>query len=103
MCFIATSRRGHLSFIMAIKVILPKSGMGIEEGTVARWLRHQGERVTKGEVIVEIETAKAVQELEAPVTGTLAQIYLSEGETAPVNTAIALIDEDHGRDGPTGG
>lgn len=78
---------------MTTKVNLPKWGMGIEEGTVTRWLKAIGERVDKGEPIVEIETAKAVQEVEAPVSGTLVKILLEQGETAPVNTDIALIEE----------
>jgi len=78
---------------MSTKVILPKSGMGIDEGTVARWLKVEGERVQKGEAIVEIETAKAIQEVEAPASGTLSKILLGEGESAPVNTDIAIIEE----------
>ncbi len=79
---------------MTTKVNLPKSGMGIEEGTVLRWLKAVGEKVKQRELLVEIETAKAVQEVEAPVAGTLVQVLVKEGETAPVNTAIAIIEED---------
>lgn len=78
------------------KVNLPKWGMGIEEGTVVRWLKAEGDEVRKGEPLVEIETAKATQEVEAPVSGTLAQILLPEGQTAAVNTEIAVIEENHG-------
>lgn len=78
---------------MVTNVILPKWGMGIEEGVVARWLKSKGDRVVKGEPIVEIETAKATQEVEAPASGTLTEILLSEGEAAAVNTTIALISE----------
>jgi pyruvate/2-oxoglutarate dehydrogenase complex dihydrolipoamide acyltransferase (E2) component len=78
---------------MATKVNLPKSGMGIEEGTVVRWLKQEGDRVQPGEVLVEVETAKAVQEVEALVSGTLLKILVAEGETAEVNTTIALIEE----------
>jgi pyruvate/2-oxoglutarate dehydrogenase complex dihydrolipoamide acyltransferase (E2) component len=74
------------------RLIIPKSGMGIEEGTVLRWLKKAGERVEKGEPIVEIETAKATQELEAPASGVLVQILLREGESAAVNTEIAVIE-----------
>jgi pyruvate/2-oxoglutarate dehydrogenase complex dihydrolipoamide acyltransferase (E2) component len=81
---------------MAIKVNFPKAGMGIEEGTAKRWLKSVGDRVQKGEVIVEIETAKAIQDVEAPASGTLLSILLPEGETTAVNTPIAVIDEDHG-------
>ena len=79
---------------MTTKVILPKSGMGIEDGTVLRWLKAPGHRVIKGEPIVEIETAKAIQEVEAPASGTLVRILLPQGETARVNTIIAEIDEE---------
>jgi pyruvate/2-oxoglutarate dehydrogenase complex dihydrolipoamide acyltransferase (E2) component len=77
---------------MKTKVNLPKSGMGIEEGTVTRWLRAVGDKVQKGELIAEIETAKAVQEIEAPIGGTLVEIFVTEGNVAEVNTAIAVID-----------
>jgi pyruvate/2-oxoglutarate dehydrogenase complex dihydrolipoamide acyltransferase (E2) component len=67
--------------------------MGIEEGTARRWLKAVGDEVRKGEVILEIETAKALQEIEAPVSGTLLTILLAEGETAAVNTPVAVIEE----------
>ena len=79
---------------MIIKVNLPKWGMGLEEGTVTRWLKREGDAVRKDEPLVEIETAKATQELVAPASGTLLRILLGEGETAPVNTDIALIEAD---------
>jgi pyruvate/2-oxoglutarate dehydrogenase complex dihydrolipoamide acyltransferase (E2) component len=81
---------------MTTKVNLPKSGMGIEEGTVSRWLKNVGDSVRKGEPIVEIETAKALQEVQAPVTGRLVQILLPEGQAAEINTTIALIEEQTG-------
>jgi pyruvate/2-oxoglutarate dehydrogenase complex dihydrolipoamide acyltransferase (E2) component len=77
---------------MTTKVVLPKWGMGIEEGTVTRWLKAVGDTVAQGEPLVEIETAKATQEVESPASGTLVQILLAEGETAPVNTEIAVIE-----------
>jgi pyruvate/2-oxoglutarate dehydrogenase complex dihydrolipoamide acyltransferase (E2) component len=79
---------------MTVKVNFAKSGMGIEEGTALRWLKAVGDQVRKGEVIVEIETAKALQEVEAPVSGTLVRILLAEGETAAVNTPVAVIEEE---------
>ncbi len=66
--------------------------MGTTEGTIAKWLKGEGDSVTEGEVIVEIEMAKAVQEVPAPVTGVLAKILLAEGQTAEVSTPIALIE-----------
>ena len=81
---------------MITTVNLPKWGMGIEEGTVTRWLKAEGDTVKQGEPIVEIETAKALQEVEAPVSGTLIKILLAQGETAAVNTDIALIEDGDG-------
>ena len=81
---------------MITKVLLPKWGMGIEEGTVLRWLKGVGEAVAKGEPIVEIETAKATQEIEAPASGTLTEILVAEGQAAAVNSEIALIEDQHG-------
>lgn len=78
---------------MTTKVNLPKSGMGIEEGTVVRWLKRAGERVEQGEVIVEVETAKAIQEVEAPASGTLSRILVPEGTAVAVNSTLALIED----------
>lgn len=76
-----------------IKVNLPKPGMGTEDGTVLRWLKAVGDKVSQGEPIVEIEFAKATQEIEAPASGILVEILFAEGDTAPVNAAIAVIEE----------
>jgi pyruvate/2-oxoglutarate dehydrogenase complex dihydrolipoamide acyltransferase (E2) component len=81
---------------MATKILIPKGGMGTTEGTISKWLKAEGDRVTEGEVIVEIETAKALEELAAPVTGTLARILLAEGQTAEVYTEIGVIEEELG-------
>jgi pyruvate/2-oxoglutarate dehydrogenase complex dihydrolipoamide acyltransferase (E2) component len=78
---------------MSTKVNFPKSGMGIEEGVVVRWARGIGEHVQEGELLVEIETAKAIQEVEAPVSGKLTQIFYAVGETAPVNSALGIIED----------
>lgn len=77
---------------MIIKVILPKWGMGLEEGTVTRWFKTVGENVEEGEPIAEVETAKATQDVEAPASGRLVKILLLEGQTAAVNSEIALIE-----------
>jgi len=75
-----------------MKVNFAKPGMGIEEGTVLRWLKVVGDQVEKGEVIAEIETAKATQEVEAPGSGKIVQILAPEGATVAVNTPLALIE-----------
>ena len=79
---------------MPIKVVMPKWGTGMNEGKIVRWLKAAGDRVEEGESIVEIETVKAVQDLEAPASGILSEILLPEGESAEVRTLIALIEED---------
>jgi pyruvate/2-oxoglutarate dehydrogenase complex dihydrolipoamide acyltransferase (E2) component len=79
---------------MPVKVVMPKWGTGMNEGKIVRWLKAVGDRVEEGESIVEIETVKAVQDLEAPASGTLSEILLPEGESAEVRTLIALIEED---------
>lgn len=78
---------------MATEVLIPKAGMGTTEGTVSTWLKAEGDQVTEGEVIVEVETAKAIEEIPAPVTGVLTKILVAEGETAEVFTPIAIIEE----------
>jgi pyruvate/2-oxoglutarate dehydrogenase complex dihydrolipoamide acyltransferase (E2) component len=78
---------------MTTKVLIPKPGMGTTEGTIAKWLKAEGDNVTKGEVIAEIETAKAVEEVSAPATGVLTRIILTEGQTGEVYTEIAIIEE----------
>lgn len=67
--------------------------MGITEGEVVRWLKAEGDRVSEGEVIAEVETAKATIEIEAPASGVLAKILVREGENAEVNTKIATIED----------
>ena len=76
---------------MEKRVLIPKAGMGTTEGTILKWLKAEGDSVIEGDVIVEIETAKAVQEVTAPASGILAKILLPEGETAEVFTEIAVI------------
>jgi pyruvate/2-oxoglutarate dehydrogenase complex dihydrolipoamide acyltransferase (E2) component len=71
---------------------MPKWGTGMNEGTIVRWMKAVGEVVAAGEPLVEIETAKSVQELEAPASGVLVEILLGEGEDAEVRTPIAVIE-----------
>ena len=81
---------------MTTKVLIPKPGMGTTEGTIAKWLKAEGDTVTEGEVIAEIENAKAIEEVCAPITGVLTKIMLEEGQTAEVFTEIAIIEESRG-------
>jgi pyruvate/2-oxoglutarate dehydrogenase complex dihydrolipoamide acyltransferase (E2) component len=77
---------------MTTRVLIPKPGMGIDEATISKWLKSEGDKVTEGEPIVEIELAKAMQEVSAPATGVLSKILLQEGQTAAVYTPIAEIE-----------
>ena len=63
--------------------LMPKLGMDMDEGVVARWLKVEGDTVNKGEPIAEIETDKSVVEVEALQSGVLLKIYCAEGESAP--------------------
>jgi pyruvate/2-oxoglutarate dehydrogenase complex dihydrolipoamide acyltransferase (E2) component len=79
---------------MRAKVILPKSGMGIEEGTIGDWLKAIGDQVQQGEPLVEVETAKAIEVVEAKVSGRLVAILAHKGETIPVNSTIGEIEAE---------
>lgn len=78
---------------MTTKLLIPKGGMGSAEGTIAKWLKAEGDTVRAGEVIVEIETAKALEEVPSPVDGVLVKILLPEGQSAEVFSEIAVIEE----------
>jgi pyruvate dehydrogenase E2 component (dihydrolipoamide acetyltransferase) len=73
------------------EVIMPKMGDGMEEGTLLSWSRKDGDKVKAGEVIGEIQTDKAVLELEAPGKGILTGFLIQEGQTVPVGVPIAAI------------
>ena len=72
-------------------VIMPKMGDAMEEGTLLKWLKSEGEEVSEGDPIAEIETDKVTLEIEAEDSGTLAQLMVGEGEDVPVGQAIAFI------------
>jgi pyruvate dehydrogenase E2 component (dihydrolipoamide acetyltransferase) len=68
----------------------------MQEGTIARWLKHAGDAVKKGDILAEIETDKATMDLEAYEAGTLEQILVQEGETAPIGQPVAVIGSGAG-------
>src|SRR3712207_7608788 len=70
---------------------MPKMGDAMEEGTLVKWLKSEGEEVSEGDAIAEIETDKVTLELEAEDSGTLAQLIADEGQDIPVGEAIAFI------------
>ena len=73
------------------EVIMPKMGDAMEEGTLVKWLKSEGDEVSEGDAIAEIETDKVTLELEAEAPGTLAQLIADEGQDIPVGEAIAFI------------
>ncbi|MEM1410044.1 MAG: 2-oxo acid dehydrogenase subunit E2, partial [Pseudomonadota bacterium] len=80
---------------MPIPVLMPALSPTMEEGTLARWLKREGDDVTSGDVIAEIETDKATMEVEAIDEGVLGRIVVDEGtEGVKVNATIAIILED---------
>ena len=76
---------------MATKVIMPQASDSMEEGTLSRWLKREGDPVAKGEAIAEIETDKSVLEVEAFAEGIFYRALVPEGATVPVREAIAII------------
>ena len=75
-------------------VQMPRLSDSMETGKVIRWLKKEGEEVHKGEPLVEIESDKANIEVDAYATGTLSQIVVPEGESAPIGAVIARIGGD---------
>ena len=76
---------------MAFSVVMPALEMAQETGKLIAWRTQEGDRVAKGEPLLEIETDKAVVELEAPAEGILAGIKASAGDDIPVGQTIAWI------------
>jgi len=85
---------------MISEVIMPQMGADMQEGTVLRWLKAEGDQVTRGEIVAEIETDKANVEIEAFESGVFRKAIAHEGETVPVGQVIAVVagpDEDIAR------
>jgi pyruvate dehydrogenase E2 component (dihydrolipoamide acetyltransferase) len=78
---------------MATQVVMPKLSPTMEEGQLSRWLKKEGERVSVGEGLAEIDTDKATMEAQALAEGVLRKILVKEGDTVPLGTIIAIIGE----------
>lgn len=72
---------------------MPQLGETVTEGTVAQWLKKVGDPVEKYEAFLEVSTDKVNAEVPSPVTGVIKEVLVKEGDTVPVGTAIAVIDE----------
>jgi pyruvate dehydrogenase E2 component (dihydrolipoamide acetyltransferase) len=77
---------------MAVDVIMPQMGESIFEGTITRWLKKPGDRVERDEPLFEISTDKVDAEIPAPSAGVLREIKVTEGQTVPIQTVVAVID-----------
>ena len=71
---------------------MPMLGEVMEEGVVASWKVEEGQTVKKGQIVLEIETDKSVFEIDSPASGVVTKILVTEGETVPINTPLAVIE-----------
>jgi len=78
---------------MATKVVMPQAGQDLATGVVRHWLKAAGDRVAKGEPLVEVETEKITLEVEAPAAGVLLRIIAPDDTEVPVFSVIAVIGE----------
>ena len=77
---------------MPTDVIMPQMGESIFEGTITKWLKKPGDRIERDEPLFEISTDKVDAEIPAPAAGVLKEIRVSEGQTVPIQTVVAVID-----------
>lgn len=78
---------------MATQVVMPKLSPTMEEGQISRWLKNEGDKVSMGEPLAEIDTDKATMEMQALGSGVLRKILVKAGENAPLGQMIAVIGE----------
>ncbi len=78
---------------MAFEVKMPQLGLTMEEGTVSKWIKHEGDAVKVGDVILEITTDKLTNEVASEAEGTLLKIVAQEGEDVPVKGTLAWIGQ----------
>ncbi|MCY3772571.1 MAG: dihydrolipoamide acetyltransferase family protein [Gemmatimonadetes bacterium] len=78
---------------MATEVIMPVLGMTMESGIIVEWMKKEGDSVTEGEVLFNVETDKSVMEVEAKASGTLLKILHGPGDDVPIQQVIAYIGE----------
>ena len=78
---------------MAFELKMPQLGLTMEEGTVSKWVKHEGDSVKAGDVVAEITTDKLTNELTSEVDGTLLKIVAQEGDDIPVKGTLAWIGQ----------
>ena len=74
-------------------IVMPKWGLAMQEGMVARWLVEEGAQVEQGQEILDIETSKIANVFESPVAGPLRRVVVGEGETVPVGALLGVVAE----------
>jgi pyruvate dehydrogenase E2 component (dihydrolipoamide acetyltransferase) len=79
---------------MASQIVMPRMGLTMDEGTLVGWRKAEGEKVTAGEPLFEIETDKSTVEVEASESGVLGKILFPVGTTVPVGTVIAILVQE---------
>src|ERR671912_1433933 len=78
---------------MGTQVVMPKLSPTMEEGQLSRWLKKEGDKVSTGEPLAEVDTDKATMEAQALTNGVLRKILVPEGSTVPLGAIIAIIGE----------
>jgi pyruvate dehydrogenase E2 component (dihydrolipoamide acetyltransferase) len=81
---------------MDTEIRLPQWGMGMTEGTVLQWYKKEGDVVAEGEPLVEIESAKITNVIEAPASGTLTRIVAEEDATVGISELLGVISAADG-------
>jgi pyruvate/2-oxoglutarate dehydrogenase complex dihydrolipoamide acyltransferase (E2) component len=76
---------------MPVEIVVPKWGLSMQEGVIGQWFKREGDLVEQGEPLLEIETEKITNVVEAPASGILARILYPDGSSVPVSQVIALI------------
>ena len=78
---------------MAFEVLMPQLGLTMEEGTLSKWIKHEGDTVKAGDVVAEITTDKLTNELTSEQDGVLLKIVAQEGDDVPVKGTLAWIGQ----------
>ena len=76
---------------MAETINMPKLGFDMQEGTLVRWVRTEGESISKGDVLAEIETDKATVEVESSASGIIRKLLVDQGAIVPIGAPIAIV------------
>ncbi len=80
---------------MALEIVMPKMGLTMTAGTVGKWLKREGERVRKGEGLVEVLTEKITNLVESPFDGVLLRIAAPEGTSLPIGGVMGYVGEEN--------